>query len=328
MRWLRNIALLLVGILALLLIAGASYQAIANRADARRFPEPGRLIDVGGYRLKLNCTGAGSPTVVLESGLGDVSIEWQPVQSSVAKFSRVCSYDRAGYGGSDAGPALRTSQQIAGELNALLKNAGEKPPFILVGHSFGGYNVRVFNGRFPDEVAGLLLVDSVQEDQYKLLPPVWNRVGSDLRAHYRSQARWAPLLIDFGIARLMLRSRGQDQNSYLILQTKYLKARSNELDHIEVSAEQARAAGALGDKPLIVLTAGKKPAAVPLGLSEQDMDEFQRVWAGDLQLRLARLSSRGKRELVEDSGHDIPSERPDAVVHAVREIEAAISSSR
>jgi pimeloyl-ACP methyl ester carboxylesterase len=136
------------------------------------------------------------------------------------------------------------------------------------------------------------------------------------------------VLINFGIGRLMLQVRGQDENSYLILQTKYLKARSDELDHIQVSAEQARAAGTLGDKPVIVLTAGKKPAAAPLRLSEQDVDEFQRVWVDDLQFRLARLSSRGKRELVEDSGHDIPSERPEAVVHAVREIEASLSSSR
>lgn len=327
MRWFRNLALILAGLLAVLAIAGASYHVIAGYADARRHPEPGKLVDVGGYRLKLNCTGAGSPVVVLESGLGDVSIEWQAVQSEIAKFTRACSYDRAGYGGSDPGPMPRTSEQIAGELHTLLKNAGEKPPFLLVGHSFGGYNVRVFNGRFPGEVSGLILVDSVQEDQYKLLPPVWNQVGAELRAHFHNQARWAPVFIDLGVARLMLRSRGQDDNSYLILQTKYLRARSSELDHIQVSAEQARAAGSLGDKPLIVLTAGRKPPPTAL-LSEADLNDYQRVWAGDLQLRLARLSSRGKREIVDDSGHDIPAERPDAIVSAVREIQAAISGGR
>lgn len=325
MRWLRNIAVILVGLLTLLAIAGASYQALATRVDARRFPEPGKLVDVGGYRLKLNCSGAGNPTVVLESGLGDVSVEWEPVQSEVAKFTRVCSYDRAGYGGSDAGPKPRTSAQIAQELHSLLQDAAEKPPFILVGHSFGGYNVRAFNGRFSDEVAGLILVDTVQEDQYKLLPPVWKQVGAALRAHYRSQARRAPLLVELGIERLILQARGKAENSYLYLQSKYLAARSDELEHIQISAEQARAAGSLGDKPLIVLTAGKKPAAGTLGLTEKDWDEYQRVWADDLQLRLARLSSRGKREVVEDSGHDIPSERPDAIVNAVREIQRQIS---
>jgi pimeloyl-ACP methyl ester carboxylesterase len=325
MRWFQNLALILAGLLAGLAIAGASYQGIAGFADARRHPEPGKLVDVGGYRLKLNCTGSGSPTVVLESGLGDVSIEWQAVQSEIAKFARVCSYDRAGYGGSEPGPMPRTSEQIAGELHTLLTNASEKPPFILVGHSFGGYNVRVFNGRFPAEVSGLILVDSVQEDQYKLLPPVWNQVGSALRAHYRRQARWASLLIDFGIERLILQARGQAENSYLYLQSKYLAARSDELDHIQVGAEQARAAGSLGQKPLIVLTAGKKPPP-GTGLSQQDLDEYQRVWADDLQLRLTHLSSRGKREVVENSGHDIPSEHPQAIVNAVREMQAAVSA--
>ncbi|HEX8881763.1 MAG TPA: alpha/beta hydrolase, partial [Candidatus Acidoferrum sp.] len=137
--------------------------------DARRSPEPGRLVDVGGYRLKINCGGRGSPTVLLESGLGDVLSEWRPVQLQISTFTRVCSYDRAGYGESDAGPLPRTSLQISRELHALLQNAGEHPPYILVGHSFGGYNVRVFNGEFRNEVVGMVLADSPQEDQYELL---------------------------------------------------------------------------------------------------------------------------------------------------------------
>src|SRR5579864_9311200 len=284
MRWLRNIAFLIFGLVVLLASAGATYQLIANRADARRFPEPGRLVEVGGFRLKLNCTGIGSPTVVLESGFGDVLPEWQSVQPGIAKFARVCSYDRAGYGGSEAGPMPRTSKQIAEELHSLLHNAGENPPFVLVGHSYGGYNVRVFNGQFPSEVAGLVLVDSVQEDQYQLLPPDWQRVLADLEKHCRKQARLAPFLVDLGIGRLMLRARGQDENSYLILQSKYLKARASEIENVRISAEQARSSGALGDKPLIVLTAGREPPIGP-GLTAQDVHDYQRIWVEDLQMR-------------------------------------------
>jgi len=127
-----------VGFVVALPIVGFTYQFIANRADADRAPEAGRLVDIGGYRLKVNCIGTGSPTVVLESGLGDMSVEWTRVQPEIAKFTRVCSYDRAGYGGSDAGPLPRTSAQIARELHTLLRNAGEEPPYLLVGHSFGG----------------------------------------------------------------------------------------------------------------------------------------------------------------------------------------------
>jgi pimeloyl-ACP methyl ester carboxylesterase len=325
MRRLRNIAFIVLGLVALLFAACATYQFIANRADARRFPEPGRLVDVGGFRLKLNCTGAGSPTVVLESGFGDVLPEWQSVQPGIAKFARVCSYDRAGYGGSDPGPMRRTSAQIAQELHSLLQNAEEKPPFVLVGHSFGGYDVRVFNGEFPSEVAGMILVDSVQEDQYQLLPPDWQQVLADMEKHCRRQARLAPFLVDLGIGRLMLRARGQDENSYLILQSKYLKARASEIENVHISAEQARAAGSLGDKPLIVLTAGQEPPIGP-GLTAQDVHDYQRIWVDDLQLRLARLSSRGRRELIADSSHDIPSDRPDSVVNAVQEVRAAATA--
>lgn len=126
-----RLALLLTGAVALLALVGAAYQAIANKSDAHRSPEPGRLVDVGGFRLQLNCTGKGTPTVILESGLGDVLPEWERVQPRIAAFTRVCSYDRAGYGASDAGPMPRTSLEEADELHRLLKNAGERSPVVL-----------------------------------------------------------------------------------------------------------------------------------------------------------------------------------------------------
>jgi pimeloyl-ACP methyl ester carboxylesterase len=316
----RNIALALIGLPLALALAGASYQAAATSADARRFPEPGRLIDVGGYRLKLNCTGKGSPAVILEAGLGDLLTEWNRVQPEVAEFSRVCSYDRAGYGGSDPGPMPRTSAQIAKELHTLLERAGEKPPYLLVGHSFGGYNVRVFNGAYPEQVAGIVLVDATQEDQYELLPEAWKAIGRAMLQRYKSQARWAPVFMDLGVARLMLRLRGI-HGSYLILQSKYLKARAAELEAIRTSAEQARAVGDINEKPLVVLTAGNNSdPGLRTGLSSRDLEEYQRTWVYDLQMRLTRLSSRGRRIIVPDAGHDIPSERPDRIVNVVREL--------
>ena len=315
----RNICLLVPGLAILLALTGASYQMIGQWADARRSPEPGRLVDIGGYKLKLNCTGSGSPTVVLESGLGDVSIGWRRVQPEIAQSLRVCSYDRAGYGGSDPGPMPRTSLQIATELHALLHRAGEPAPYLLVGHSFGGYNIRVFTGQYPDEVAGLVLVDSTQEDEYELLPVSWQKVGAALTQHFRKTAKWAPLLIHLGIARWMLR-RGATQWDYLILQTKYLRARASELDNMRMSAEQARAADHITTKPLVVLAAGSSAEAlVGGGFSRQDAEDFQRVW-DELQIRLARLSQCGQRHVVPASGHDIPAEHPEAIVEAVHEV--------
>jgi pimeloyl-ACP methyl ester carboxylesterase len=328
-RWLRGIALTICMVLFLLALAGASYQAIATRRDARRFPERGQLVDVGGYRLKLNCTGTGSPTVILESGFGDVSIEWGTVQAQIAKFSRVCSYDRAGYGGSDPGPMPRTSLRIATELHALLKNAGEMPPYVLVGSSFGGYNVRVFNGLYPNDVTGIVLADAVQEDQYELLPKAWRALSAEQLEHCERLARYSFFVVDLGIGRLMLRAQGSNGNgAYLILQKKYLRARASELEQMRVSAEQARAADHISDKPLVMLTAAENTdATLSSGLSQHDFEEFQRIWVDDLQMRLAHLSRDGRRTMVAGSGHDIPSDRPDSIVNAVRELCIPATSS-
>ncbi len=307
-------------LLALLAVAGASWQALASRAGAAARLHPGRLYQAGTLRLNLYCTGQGRLTVVLEAGLADSLESWQRLQPVMANFARVCSYDRAGYGTSDPGPMPRTSERIATELHAALQSAGEKPPFLLVGHSFGGFCVRVFNGKYPEHVAGIVLVDSTEEDQYRLLPQGWRDVGAAMSRRAGRQVFWAPLYVDLGIARLEFLLRGQHVPS-LLLQTKYLKARTSELENIEVSAEQARAAGHISDKPLIVLTAGRAiDASLKSALSDADQRAYAATWVDDLQLRLARLSARGKRVLVSDSGHDMPADRPDAIVSAVREL--------
>lgn len=286
----QRIAIAILGVFLLVAIAGASYQAIATSRAARQIPEPGRPVDVGGFRLNINCAGQGMPTVVLEAGLGDSLSEWGKVQPGIARLTRVCSYDRAGYGTSDAGPMPRTSARIAEELHSLVQSAGEKPPYLLVGHSFGGYNVRDFNGNYPDEAAGIVLVDSTQEDQYDLLPQAWTAIGAAMLKRYQNPARWSPLYIDLGLARFMLRLRGIEP-SHLVLQSKYLKARASELEYIRASAEQATASGNIVDKPLVVLTAGKHgDGSLIAGLTEQDYKQYQNVWVYDLQMRLTHLS--------------------------------------
>jgi pimeloyl-ACP methyl ester carboxylesterase len=215
----------------------------------------------------------------------------------------------------------RTSGQIAEELHTLLQNAGELPPYLLVGHSFGGYNVRVFNGKYPNDVVGVVLADATQEDQYELLPKAWKAISAAQLKRCHRQARFASLFINLGVARLMLRAQGGDSGSYLILQPKYLKARASELEEIRVSAEQAQAANNIADRPLIVLTAGENSdVTLSNGLSRQEFADFQRIWVDDLQMKLTRLSTRGKRIVVAGSGHDIPSDRPDSIVNAVRDL--------
>ena len=136
----------------------------------------GGLVDVGGRRLRIDCKGAGSPTVVMDAGLDMTHSTWGTVPRDVARFTRICTYDRAGLGDSDgATPTPRTSGYLVVDLHALLRTAGEREPFLLVGHSFGGLNARLYASRYPEQIAGLVLVDSSHEDQYEryaaLKPP-------------------------------------------------------------------------------------------------------------------------------------------------------------
>ena len=145
-------------------LAGAVYQWTATRIFERRHPPRGELIDVGGHRLHIHRQGKGSPAVVIDAGLAGGSYEWDALAAEISAVTEVCTYDRAGYGWSDRGPTPRSSQQIVAELHTLLEKAQVKPPFILVGHSLGGLNVRLYASQHPDEVAGVVLVDAANHD--------------------------------------------------------------------------------------------------------------------------------------------------------------------
>jgi pimeloyl-ACP methyl ester carboxylesterase len=163
--WIRRGLLgLVIGLVALAVI-GVIYQAFATEIYRRIYPPPGELVDVSGHSLHLNCVGEGSPTVILESGSGANSTAWANIQPEAADNTRVCAYDRAGTGWSEPGPGPGDPQQIAGELHTLLGNAGIDGPYILVGHSFGGLYVRMYAYQYPNEVEGMVLVDSSHPEQ-------------------------------------------------------------------------------------------------------------------------------------------------------------------
>lgn len=341
-RWASRIFLLVLLLAVVAAVVGASYQAIENSADARRFPQQGTSVSLGpgfdNLKLNLDCRGHGSPTVILDSGLGVPAIGWNPVETEAAKFARVCSYDRAGYGWSSASPYPRTSTQIVKELHALLQAANEKGPYILVGHSFGGYNVRVYNGEYPAEVAGMVLVDASHEDQVSRMSPALQAFMAKSNEQIKRQEKLAPLLIRLGIARFAQRNQGESpgvskefgrEMLYLQLQPKFIEAAADELALFSESAKEVRASGNLGDKPLVVLTAGKMvPASqLPAGMPAKDFDDFHDVWVNDLQVKESQLSTRGKRIIVPDSDHMIPFERPDTIVAAIREVVTDIVSA-
>jgi pimeloyl-ACP methyl ester carboxylesterase len=317
-RWTKRVLTGLAKIVVVVLLAGAAYQFIATKIDERKYPPPGRLVDVGGYRLHLNCTGEGAPTVVMDAGLGGGALDWSTVQPEVAKFARVCTYDRAGMAWSDTGTQPRTSQQIVKELHTLLGNAGVQAPYILVGHSIAGIYVQLYASEYSDEVAGMVLVDSTHENQFsrKDLPQI---------------PSFYPLLIKiaspFGIARIMnqvgahspnLPPEIESQRAAIYSHTRSMYSIADEISAIPASIEQLRAAPMrLGDKPLIVLTRGLKEES-PSG-SPDEAERVGQAWA-ELQADLARRSSNGKQIIAERSGHYIQFYQPDLVIDAIRQV--------
>jgi pimeloyl-ACP methyl ester carboxylesterase len=316
-RWAKRVLLGLAGVVALLSPAGAAYQSVATKFDGRKYPPPGGLVDAGGYRLHLNCTGEGTPTVVLDAGLGGGVPDWSLVQPEVAKFARVCSYDRAGFGWSEAGVRPRTSQQLVKELHALLGNAGVQAPYVLVGHSIAGIHAQLYAGQYPDEVAGMVLVDSSHEDQFS-------------REEMRIPPFYPPLikaLSPFGVARVInevgapppnLPREIEAERAAVYSHTGSMYAYADEMSAIPSDMEQLRASPMrLGDKPLIVLSRGMKEADQPV--SPEEADRAERWWA-ELQADLARRSTNGKQVIAEKSGHYIQFYQPDLVVDAVRQV--------
>lgn len=311
-RFLLLAALLIVGFCA----TGFAYQSIASAQDARNYLPPGKLIDVGGYRLHLYCTGAvhpGNPTVILEAGLGGTSLEWSKVQPGVASFTHVCSYDRAGHGWSDMGPLPRTDKRIVTELHTLLTRAGVPGPYVLVGHSSGGLIMRLYASTYPEQVAGLVLVDSAHEDQnrYPELRPTDTNLLSLCQA-----------LAPFGILRLLGYLDGnvaeepptvQPAAKALLYQTRYCQVASEEEAAWNESVEEVRAARhSFGDLPLVVLTRGVLDRSTP----EKPIPP---AWLA-LQKDLVSLSTNSVQVIATRSGHPIHLEQPELVIAAIKQV--------
>jgi pimeloyl-ACP methyl ester carboxylesterase len=308
----------LFGLLVVLGLTGAGYEAIAAAGDARRYPAPGQLVDVGGYRLHIQCVGTGSPTVVLDAGLSGSSLDWGLVQPELGRTTRVCAYDRAGMGWSDPGPQPRTPRQIAGELHTLLTNAGVAGPYVLVGHSLGGKNVRLFAQQHPDEVAGMVLVDARGEYVDANTAPAEKQGFQQALA---AQAILYRVTRSVGLVRLIgaslwggpampraVRTEG------MLFQTSQRGIDAQNAEALERAADDAelQAAPSLGDRRLIILAAEQNMTGTP-------------YWA-EAQRRQAALSTNGHLIVATGSGHYIHWEQPALVIDAVRQVVEATHS--
>lgn len=308
----------LVGLLVVVGLIGASYEAIAAAGDAQRYPAPGQLVDVGGYRLHIQCVGAGSPTVVLDAGLGGSSLDWSLVQPSLGRTTRVCAYDRASMGWSDPSPQPRTPRQIADELHTLLTNAGIAEPYVLVGHSLAGKNVRLFALAHPEQVAGMVLVDARGEYVDANTSPAEFQGFQQALAAQASLFRVARSL---GLVRLIGASlwgapampRATRTEGVLLRTSRQaVDVETAEGLHRATDDTLLQAAPSLGDRPLLVLAAGQKVALDP-------------IWA-EAQRRQATLSTHGQLIVAEGSGHAIHWDQPALVIDAVRQVVDAVRS--
>jgi len=310
---LRRILTLLFLLVLFLAGAGFMYQNISEARDRRFNPMAGKLVEVDGRKMHIDCIGDGTPTVILDSGLGDTYLSWRKVQPEISKITRVCSYDRAGLGYSDSVDGPRTSRAIAEQLHALLQAAGIAPPYVLVGHSMGGYDVRLFASLYRNEVAGMVLVDASHPDQDKRFPAeLKNMEGSWVR-----EAEFLEYTMPFGIPRLMgfcdndpkLRAAGCNWST--------AHEGLAEMRSFPESAAETAATGSLGDMPLAVLShdPDKPSSELPADLAKPMNQEWEKM-----QEELSHLSTRGTQAIAKNSAHYIQLHRPDMVIEAVHRV--------
>src|SRR6516225_4806634 len=311
---------------------GALYQAAGTRRDRKRCPPPGRLVDLDHHRVHLLESGSGSPTIVLEAGLMSTVLSWSSLQRQLSESYRVVSYDRAGLGWSDLGPMPRTADRIVDELHRLLEQAGIPPPYVLVGHSFGGLTMPLFAARYPEEVAGMVLVDPVA-------PAEWNPPSERDRQliHIGAKVcRRAAILACIGLIRFIatlltagakkpagyfvrLISRGTPADSGTIqspwfaalpanekamapvfwVQQKFALTIASQLENLPVSAVLVAQIGSVCDKPVVILSARTAP------------QKRQREHAA-----MARRMPRGAHVVAQKSNHWIMQEEVALVVRA------------
>jgi pimeloyl-ACP methyl ester carboxylesterase len=333
-RILKAAGLLLTIAAALLVGVGAIWEQVERQRAIRDFPVAGRLVDIGGRRIQIDCRGTGSPTVVFESGLGILgSLSWTKVQGEVAEFTRACAYSRAGivWSGDKDGP--HDGVGVARDLHATLAAANESGPFVLVGHSLGGPYITVYTKLYGDEVAGLVYVDASHPDQQK-------RVEAALGRRPESSAMMAVTRVALrlqwtGIVRLGAGLLGGPPNvpnetvkTSTAFAPKSAAAAIAEMNSTSSTLAEAGTFRSLGARPVAVLTHNESLTDAALkrqGMSKLEGEKPNSIFL-DLQNDIASWSSRSTHRILDNTGHYIQFDRPDAVVTAIREVVDGVRS--
>jgi len=331
-----QIVALIGGLILLGVVLGVVYQSLGTRRDRRAYPPPGRLVDLGTHRLHLLEAGSGGPTILLEAGLMSTVLSWSDLQRTLSGSFRVVSYDRAGMGWSDLGPMPRTADRIVDELHTLLERAAIPPPYVLVGHSFGGLTMPHFAARFPGEVTGIVLVDPVAPAEWN--PPSTHdlklsRIGARVcrRAAFLARfgvIRFVAFLLTTGVKNLAahlvrLISRGSPAESGTVsspwfsalpekeramatvfwVQPKFALTIASQLENLPASAARIAQFANFSDKPVVILSARTAP-------------EHRRREHAAIAARLPQ----GEHVLAGDSNHWIMQEQPELVIRAIEKV--------
>ena len=288
------------------IIATTGLQAVLSHLSLRNNPPPGSLVELNGRKVHVLCAGEGSPTVILEAGLPGSSLTWMSVFSEIAELTRVCAYDRPGYGWSQPTTSPRTAETIVQELRVLLQSTDTQPPYILVGHSFGGLLMQLYATRFPNEFTGMVLVDSSHPDQAHRTLDL-----QEIDTISFAMKTLGPI----GIVRLLFpvpagnpESRDvsvREQERELLMTSRTLRTATREMSGLRESLRQVTESTVdLGSKPLVVLSEGRRRAE---------------SWQA-LQEDLSRMSTNSEWQVVDGAGHFVQHDQPDVVVDAVRRV--------
>lgn len=313
----------LVAVLILVaLTAGVGFEQVGRMRDRERFPQIGRSVDIGGRTLNVYCSGTGAPAVVFESGAPRSGFSWVFIQRETARFTRTCWYDRAGFGWSELGPYPRTSAASARDLHALLGVAGIPPPYVLVAETLAALDARVYTGFYPEEVAGMVLVDAVHPDLFARMPQIRSKAAPIQKYVGYPQNVLSQIFNQIGVLRLVFGSRTapgppppeltQEEWATIWRLTWQPTARTalmQELPSVDESLNEARAAGSLGNRPLIVIHA-QNIMAPP---KDRQVSE-------ELQADLARLSIRGTEVSIPENSGYLHYQAPHAVIDAIRSV--------
>jgi pimeloyl-ACP methyl ester carboxylesterase len=328
-RWIRIRV-----VLFFLAFAGGVYQEMSESSDLAELPAPGRLIAVGGNLMHIDCRGEGSPTVVLELGVGSAAVSWLDIHRQLARITCTCAYDRSGLGCSEAADVSRDAEDVAQRLHSLLEGAGIEDQLLLVGWSAGGVYVREYYRQLPGQVAAMLLVDSSHEQQANRLPP------AEAETNESAMLRIASLLAPFGLVRLSgIMDRRVDESKaseeakarlrVLYLLSHTLHTVIEESDAFDDDIDSNTPPGPLGDLPLIVLSRGTPEQPTGPESSAEASESMKARWEvrNELQRELAALSTNGRQIIATESGHHIYADQPQLVLDSVRELVGIVRSS-